>query len=213
MNTRTSLVSAALLTVFVSTAATHSRAADAHPVLSEPTISPDGREIAFASAGDIWTVPASGGDARLLVSHAASESRPLYSPDGGKLAFVSSRTGNGDIYVLSLTSGELLRLTFDDAAETLDGWSRDGQWVYFSTNSRDISGMNDVLRVRVGGGTPMLVSADRYASEYWSAPSPTDAGTIALTARGTVSGQWWRKGHSHLDESEIWLIHDGSPPR
>ena len=50
----------------------------------------------------------------------------------------------------------------------------------------------------------MPVSADRYASEYFSAPSP-DGGTLAFTARGVVSGQWWRKGHSHLDESEIWL--------
>src|SRR6185503_2234580 len=128
--------------------------------------------------------------ARLLVSHAASESRPLYAPDGSRLAFVSNRTGNGDIYVLSLATGDLRRLTFDDVAETLDGWSRDGKYVYLSTTSRDIAGMNDVLRVRADGGTPMPVSADRYASEYWSAPSPTDPSTIAITARGNVSGQW-----------------------
>jgi tricorn protease len=209
-----SLASAALLAVIPFTSATHSTVADTRPVVAEPTVSPDGREIAFASAGDIWTVSAAGGDARLLVAHTASESRPLYSPDGSRLAFVSNRTGNGDIYVLGLASGSLTRLTFDDVAETLDGWSRDGKFVYFSSSSRDIAGMNDVLRVRVDGGTPMIVSGDRYASEYWSAPSPTDAGTIAITARGTVSGQWWRKGHSHLDESEIWLTHDaGASPR
>src|SRR5712691_6726711 len=67
---------------------------------AEPGISPDGKEIAFVSGGDIWTVPAAGGEARLLVSHPATESRPLYSPDGHSLAFVSTRTGNGDIYVL-----------------------------------------------------------------------------------------------------------------
>src|SRR5690348_13360687 len=44
---------------------------------AEPGISPDGREIAFVSGGDIWTVPATGGEARLLVSHPATESRPL----------------------------------------------------------------------------------------------------------------------------------------
>lgn len=213
MNIYASLASAVLLAVVPFTPVTTSHVADARAVLAEPTISPDGREIAFASAGDIWTVPATGGDARLLVSHAASESRPLYAPDGSRLAFVSNRTGNGDIYVLTLASGELKRLTFDDVPEGLDGWSRDGKWVYLSTTSRDIAGMNDVLRVRVDGGAPMLVSADRYASEYWSAPSPTEAGTIALTARGAVAGQWWRKGHSHLDESEIWLMREGPAPR
>ena len=213
MSVSTSLFTAAFLALVPLAQATHDRAGDVRPVFGEPAISPDGREIAFIAAGDIWTVPATGGEARLLVSHAASETHPLYSPDGTRIAFVSTRTGNGDLYVLSLASGELTRLTYDDVAESLDGWSRDGKWVYFSSTSKDISGMQDVLRVRADGGTPMIVSGDRYAAEYWSAESPTEAGTVAITARGGVLGQWWRKGHSHLDESEIWLVHDGNPPR
>src|SRR6185503_14517860 len=94
----------------------------------------------------------------------------------------------------------------------LDGWSRDGRWIYFTSSSRDISGMNDLLRVSLDGGTPMQVSADRYTSEFFSAPSPDGKG-LAFTARGTASGQWWRKGHSHLDECEVWLIRDMSAPR
>jgi tricorn protease len=180
--------------------------ARARPALAEPALSPDGREIAFVSSGDIWTVPARGGTAQLLVAHPAAESRPLYSPDGRQLAFVSTRTGNGDIYVLTLATGELRRLTFSDGLDQLDAWSRDGQWIYFSTTSQDISGMNDILKVRADGGTPIPVSADRYTNEYWAAPSP-DGTAIAFTARGIVSAQWWRNGHSHIDESEIWLLH------
>jgi Tol biopolymer transport system component len=67
--------------------------------------------------------------------------------------------------------------------------------------------MNDVFRVRAVGGTPMPVSADRYTYEYWAAPAP-NGGAIALTTRGTTSGQWWRLGRSHLDESEIWILRD-----
>ena len=52
------------------------------PSFAEPSLSPDGAEIAFVSGGDIWTVPSAGGEARLLVSHPSSESRPIYSPDG-----------------------------------------------------------------------------------------------------------------------------------
>src|SRR5262245_26187352 len=101
------------------------------PSFAEPGISPDGMTIAFVSGGDIWEVPARGGDARLLVSHPSTESRPLYSPDGKRLAFTSTRTGNGDIYVLTLATGDLARLTFDDAAEQASGWSPDGKGVYF----------------------------------------------------------------------------------
>ena len=184
----------------------------ARPYLTEPAISPDRSEIAFVSGGDIWTVPAAGGIARLLVSHAATESRPKYSPDGRKLAFVSTRTGNGDIYVLIFSTGELKRITFDDGLDNLDNWSPDGKFLYFSSTSRDIAGMNDVYRVSADGGTPMPVSADRYANEFFAAPAPNGV-DLAITARGIASQQWWRKGHSHIDESEIYVIRQGAYQR
>lgn len=178
---------------------------NARPYFTEPALSPDRKEIAFVSGGDIWTVPATGGVASLLVSHTANEARPLYSPDGRQLAFISSRTGNGDIYLLTFATGDLKRLTFDDGLDQLDGWSRDGRWIYFSSTSRDIGGLNDLYRVSPSGGTPMMVSADRYTNEFFCAPAP-DGKTLAFSARGIASGQWWRKGHSHIDESEIWLL-------
>jgi len=177
------------------------------PSFGEPGVSPDGSEIAFVSGGDIWTVPSTGGEARLLISHPATESRPLYSPDGKRLAFVSTRTGNGDIYVLSFATGAIERLTYDDAPEQVSGWSGDSRWIYFSSTSHDISGMNDIYRVSVAGGTPMAVSADVYANEFFAVPSP-DGSTLAFSARGIAAAQWWRKGHSHLDEAEIWIMHD-----
>jgi Tol biopolymer transport system component len=62
----------------------------ATPYFTEPSLSPDRREIAFVSGGDVWTASAEGGTAQLLVSHPATESRPLFSPDGKRLAFVST---------------------------------------------------------------------------------------------------------------------------
>lgn len=185
----------------------------AKPAFAEPSISPDRKDIAFVSGGDIWSVPTGGGEARLLVSHPDNESRPLYSPDGRYLAFVSTRTGNGDIYVLTLETGDLKRLTYDDAGEVLNAWSPDSRMVYFQTTSRDISGMNDIFRVSINGGTPMPVTADRYANEFFGSPSP-DGTKLAFSARGIASSQWWRKGHSHLDESELWIyrIVNGKEP-
>lgn len=174
------------------------------PSLGEPALSPDRSEIAFVSGGDIWTVPAKGGEAHLLVSHPATESRPLYSPDGTKLAFTSTRTGNGDIYVLTFTTGEVKRLTYSDSNDLLDGWSRDGKWLYFSSNVNDINQAQDVFRVSVKGGTPLEVLHDRFYNEFRGAPSP-DGMQIAFVAKGISGNQWWRHGHSHLDESEIWL--------
>ncbi len=185
-------------------------AAGPQPYFGQPSISPDGSEIALVSGGDIWTVPARGGAARLLISDPATESAPRYSPDGKYLAFSSTRTGHGDVYLLTFATGELKRLTFDDAPELAEGWSPDSRWVYFSSSAHDISGMNDIYRVSREGGTPMPVSDDRYTTEYFAAPAP-DGQTLAFTALGMAGTQWWRKGHSHLDESEIWLRHEGTP--
>lgn len=181
------------------------------PYFSDPAISPDGAEIAFTSGGDIWTVAAAGGEAHLLISDPAYDSRPVYSPDGNYLAFNSTRTGNGDIYIFNLKTNELKRLTFDDGNESLSAWSPDGKYVYYASTSRDISGMSDVYRVKTAGGTPMPVSQNRYMNEFFAMPSP-DGKMIALSARGIANSQWWRNGSSHLDQSEIWLMKDNGTP-
>ena len=174
------------------------------PSMSDPAISPDGKEIAFASGGDIWTVAAAGGEAHLLVTHPATESRPLYSPDGTRLAFVSTRTGAGNIYVLTLATGELMRLTYSDRPDALDAWSHDGKWIYFTSAVNDVAGQGDIFRVSSSGGTPLEVSHERYLGEFESAPSP-DGQTVALMAKGLSFSQWWRNGHAHIDETEVWL--------
>ncbi len=196
------------LLLLLALVATPSAAPQVRPQIfaaSEPGISPDGTEIAFASGGDIWTVPASGGDAHLLVSHEATERRPLFSPDGRTVAFMSTRTGGGDIYLLALDTSALVRLTVDDGPEMLEGWSGDSRWVYFSSTSRDIAGMNDVYRVSARGGTPLPVSEDRYVNEFHVA-APGDGQTMVLAAHGITSAQWWRRGSSHIDQSELWLL-------
>ena len=169
---RLTILPAALLALALAGPATAEAPAPS-PWLSQPGLSPDGREIAFVSGGDIWTVPAAGGDARLLVAHPPTESRPLYSPDGRALAFVSDRTGNGDIYVLTLATG---RAAPPDLRRRHRAARTDGRPTAAGSTSRrtsrDIAGMNDVFRVRAAGGTPMPVSAERYMNEFVAAPSP-----------------------------------------
>ncbi len=191
----------------VAAAPAHAQVAPAAlPSMAQPTLSPDAGEVAFVSGGDIWAVAGNGGTARLLVSHAADESRPMYSPDGARLAFVSDRGGSDDLYVLDLRAGDLTRLTWSDGSERLDAWSWDGEWLYFTDASQDVGGMSDVFRVPVRGGTPMPVAAGRYAAEYFAAPAP-DGSTLAVSGGARMAGpQWWRNGHSHIDEADLWLV-------
>ncbi len=75
-------------------------------------------------------------------------------------------------------------MTGDDGPEQLENWSADSRWLYFSSTSRDIAGMNDIFRVPAAGGTPFAVTDDRYTNEFSAAPSP-DGRRLAFVARGT----------------------------
>ena len=69
--------------------------------------------------------------------------------------------------------------------------------------------MNDIYRVSADGGTPMAVSADRFTQEYWARRRPRTRTRIAFTGAAARVDDGGGKGHSHLDESQIWLVHLG----
>ncbi len=85
--------------------------------LRHSRISPDGTEIAFTYKGDIYKVPTSGGTAIQLTFHQAHDYEVVWSHDGSKLAFMSDRYGNFDVFVMSSNGGTATRLTYHSATE------------------------------------------------------------------------------------------------
>ena len=68
-----------------------------------PSISPDGKSVAFSYKGNIWIVSSNGGQATQLTSNVAYDYAPIWSPDGKEIAFASDRHGNFDIFTVSVT--------------------------------------------------------------------------------------------------------------
>src|SRR5690348_16655638 len=62
-----------------------------------PSLSPDGKRLAFVYQGDVWVVGAAGGRAMPLTLHVEMDAFPVFSPDGQWIAFGSKRNGNWDI--------------------------------------------------------------------------------------------------------------------
>ena len=58
----------------------------------------NGNEIVFSYAGDLYKVPATGGEARRLTSHVGYEMFPRFSPDGKTIAFTGQYDGNTEVY-------------------------------------------------------------------------------------------------------------------
>lgn len=113
-------------------------------LLADVQISPDGRQVAYVTtpvsmAGkhpvrEIWLVAAEGGTPRQLTASEAADSSPRWSPDGGRIAFVSDRLERGkpQIYVLDLSGGEAVRLTDAARGASQPAWSPDGSRLAFT---------------------------------------------------------------------------------
>src|SRR5580700_9849183 len=108
--------------------------------LSGPQISPDGKWIAYEVGTpnleanrvvrDIWLVSAEGGEAR-QITRGGSDTRPQWSPDGKRLAFLSSRDGEQQVYWITLDGGDANRLTSLSGGADDELWSPDGKSIAF----------------------------------------------------------------------------------
>src|SRR5438094_4507448 len=83
-----------------------------------PTIGGDA--IVFAAEGDLWKVPLAGGIALRLTAFEGEEAFPKLSPDARLVDFTAQYEGNEDVYVMTASGGEPVRLTYYPAPD----WTR-----------------------------------------------------------------------------------------
>ncbi|HEX3229641.1 MAG TPA: S9 family peptidase, partial [Pyrinomonadaceae bacterium] len=109
--------------------------------VGDPQISPKGDLVAFTitdvdqaankSTTQIYLVPRGGGETRQLTNDEHSSASPRWSPDGEKLAFVSARDGDDEIWTIDVSSGALKKITTISTGAGDPVWSPDGKWLAF----------------------------------------------------------------------------------
>lgn len=162
-------------------------------------LSPKGERALFAARGDIFTAPIEKGPTRNLTnSSGAHDKWPSWSPDGSRIAFISDRSGEEEIWVISqdgrqpaeqLTSG-------GRAMRYSPEWSPDGKHIAFTDKD---------------GKVWVLTVADRKLIEVADAKS------------GQVTDHTWSPRGNHLafsmdDENlmssvYVWSAEDGQTRR
>ncbi len=128
----------------------------------QPVWSPVGDRIAYwgsprgAGQGDIWTMPAGGGEAVPIATGPAMEWNPLWSPDGKYLYFSSDRGGSMNVW----------RVAIDNYRYTWPRWSPDGKRIAFTSNrsgSPEVWGIN-----RDGSGLQQITQFPGAHYPTWS---------------------------------------------
>ncbi len=125
-------VAAIVLNLSVSLGSAQANAVARPHIFQRPALSRD--LIAFAYAGDLWTVPRAGGRATRLTIGVGIETAPIFSPDGKTIAFTGEYDGNTDVFTIPAAGGVPTRITYHPAPDFAVGWSPDGKEILFRSN-------------------------------------------------------------------------------
>jgi serine/threonine-protein kinase len=185
-----------------------------------PRLSPDGRKLAAtvgpAQEGHVWVFDIAGAAQPYKVTFNAHNTQPIWSPDGSRIGFVSTRDGPSRNMFAVPADGSVVdpvHLVASDKDKTSLTWSRDGWLVY---NELGDATRTDLWKQPAGGGkaevwvqTPFAennamfspdgkwvsyVSDSTGADEVWVRPFPGPGSPVRVSVAGGHDATWSRDG-------------------
>ncbi|MDO5462898.1 MAG: S41 family peptidase [bacterium] len=169
---------------------------------SRPSLLPDGENFVFEWSDAIWIAPVEGGNARLLQKSSGSDTWPIVSPDGKRMAFLSNRSGAWHAYVSDIAEGAIAQqVGFHSESERPLAWSIDGKRLLCSVWRDNEGSVFDLDRLA-------WLPVDERGAEERLFDAPADAPSISPDGRYVLFMQegedLYRKGTTGENVSRIW---------
>jgi eukaryotic-like serine/threonine-protein kinase len=172
-------------------------------VYSNVSLSPDGKTVAIdktdeeSTNADIWTYDFQRGSMRRLTFDPAIDSMPVWSPDGRRIMFTSSRNQIFALYIKNADGSQEEKLLDVDTHDKLDrypyDWSRDGKYILY-TRGKDLweVALADAKARTFLPGPSALRNAQFSPDGKWVAYSSGESGKfeIYVTSFPEARGKW-----------------------
>lgn len=167
---------------------------------NSPNISPDGRQVVFASDRtgkyEIWIADADGSNVRQLTDIKKSMAgSPRFSPDGKLIVFDAQIEGRSSIYIITTNGGSLRRITDPATSDYMPSWSADGKSIYFASNR---NGKMQIYTTPATGGEARQITQNGGVDSY---ASPD--GKYLYYRKGEGSANLWRVPSEGGDEQSL----------
>lgn len=150
--------------------------------ISDPQLSPRGDRVAFVittmdtekntSSRNIWVQPITGGEPWQLTSSSAADFNPRWSPDGTKIAFISTRKGIPQVWMIDAGGGEAYPVTDISTGASGVIWSPTGKHLAFVSSVYPDCADDDCNRQRIEEREKSLVKAQLFEEllfRHWNA--------------------------------------------
>lgn len=142
-------------------------------------VSPDGKQIVFDLLGDIYIMPATGGEAKLLIGGPAYDVQPRFSPDGKRISFTSDRDGIDNLWITDIDGKNAKQVTKEKERQVNNAlWTADGQYLIGRKHYRNTRslGAGEMWLYHLSGGNGLQLTKRRNWEQ--------DAGEPALSPDG-----------------------------
>ena len=158
--------------------------------LSNPCLTSDGQTVIFSYEGDLWKTNVKDGQALRLTAMQGYETSPRVSPDGKWIAFTGRQYGQGDIYIMPATGGDVKQITYHNANDEVTSWGWDSKTIYFNSGRMgQIAG----YKVSTDGGTAQRVFGDYFFQYDHNLTEHPTSGEIFFNDTWESSNQVHRK--------------------